>query len=91
MYCYSGVRLEYIKNKLGGLDNTMGSLTFPNDIDNITENQKEICLHLISTNKSIIGNNEKIYIQYGSFPDNVYSKEQVVSMLQSNIDKKEIS
>lgn len=29
---YTGVRLEYIKNKLGGLDSSMGSLIFPIEI-----------------------------------------------------------
>lgn len=78
---YSGVRLEYIKNKLGNLDKSMGSLTFPADIEVISEEQKLICKHLIETNKSLFGTGEKLSVQYGSFPDNVYSKEEIMILL----------
>lgn len=87
---YAGIRLEYIKNKLDRLENCLGSLTFPSDIENITPIQKEICLSLIETNKSIFGNKEKIMIQYGSFPDNVYSKDQALSILNQKKDEKNI-
>lgn len=78
---YAGVRLDYIKNKLGGLDNTMASLTFPSKLEEITEVQKEICQHLLDSNRSLFGNGEKIAIQYGAFPDFVYTKEEVLNFL----------
>ena len=80
---YTGVRLEYIKNKLGGLDSSMGSLIFPIEIENITDIQKDICLHLLASNQSIFGKGEKIAIQYGGFPDTVYTKEEVMNFLSS--------
>lgn len=87
---YSGVRLEYAKNKLETLDNSMGSMTFPNNIEELTNIQKELCQILIKSNKSVFNENEKIYIQYGSFPDNVYTKEQVLELLNKrDILKKE--
>ena len=80
---YTGVRLEYIKNKLGGLDTSMGSLTFPSEMENVTEIQKEICLRLLDNNRSLFGNGEKIAIQYGGFPDIIYSKEEIIDFLNS--------
>ena len=67
---YAGIRYkEYISNKNEGYIDNMGSLTFPKDITTLSEFQKEACSMLISKNKSLLGNREKIYIQYGSFPD----------------------
>lgn len=81
---YAGVRYkEYISNKTGNEPLDLCSLSFPNDLSLITEAQKEICLKLISTNKSLLGNREKIYIQYGSFPDIVYTNEQIMEVLKS--------
>lgn len=84
---YAGVRYkEYISSNFGNGD--LCSLTFPNDMEKLTQTQKDICLSLISKNKSLFGNREKVYIQYGSFPENVYSEEQIVSILKANVDKK---
>lgn len=83
---YAGVRLEYSKNMLEQLSDCMGSLTFPKDLDSLTSIQKEICLKLIESNKSIVSGSEKIFVQYGSFPDNIYTKEEIVNILK----KKEV-
>lgn len=86
---YAGIRYnEYVSNKSAGSQDNMGSLTFPNDFNNLTKIQKEICLELISKNKSLLGDRDKIYIQYGSFPDNVYTKEDILLIL--NKDSKEM-
>ena len=83
---YAGIRYkEYIADKSGGSIEAIGSLTFPNDFKTLSKKQKEICLELISKNKSLLGDREKIYIQYGSFPDNVYSKEEIVSILNKEL------
>ena len=37
---YAGIRLEYIKNKLGNLDKTLVTLTIPNNYENLTDIQK---------------------------------------------------
>lgn len=86
---YSGIRLEYIKNKLANLDKSMASLTFPSNLNLLTETQSKICIELISKNKSLLGDNEKIHIQYGSFPDNVYTKDEIILILNNNTNKKE--
>lgn len=81
---YAGIRYkEYILSKS---EETLeiASLTFPNSFDILTSEQKNICKRLIDSNKSLLGDREKIYIQYGSFPDNVYSKEEILTMLSSN-------
>lgn len=88
---YSGIRLEYIKNKLENLNKSMASLTFPSDLNSLTEIQSKICIELISKNKSLLSNNEKISIQYGSFPDNIYTKDEIVALLNNSINKKEFS
>lgn len=85
---YAGIRTEYIRNELENLEKSMGSLTFPNSFEYLTDIQREICLHLISTNKSILGNHEKIFIQYGALPDNVYSKEEIIDKLTINYQKR---
>lgn len=88
---YAGIRLEYIKNKLENLEKSMASFTFPNNIEDLTEVQSKICLKLIETNKSRLSSKEKITIQYGSFPDNIYTKEEIEILLNKNIlNKKEI-
>lgn len=85
---YAGVRLEYIKNKKEKLENSMASLTIPDNYELLTNIQKEICLQLLNTNKSLFGDKEKIYIQYGSFPDNVYTKEEMMKILKNTNEKR---
>ena len=87
---YAGVRLEYIKNKLEKMTQSMASLTFPNDPSDLTDSQKQIIKTLLKTNKSLFGSSEKILIQYGSFPDNVYNIEEVNVFLNSNIKNNSI-
>lgn len=59
------------------------SLTFPSDPEKLTSIQKEICLKLIESNISIITKKTKIYVQYGSFPANIYEEEMVKKSLNS--------
>ena len=80
---YAGIRLEYIKNRLEGLSDCVASLTFPSDPEKLTSIQKEICLKLIESNISIITKKAKIYVQYGSFPANIYEEEMVKKSLNS--------
>lgn len=87
---YAGVRLEYFKNKLEKMTQSMASLTFPNDPSDLTDSQKQIIKTLLKTNKSLFGSSEKILIQYGSFPDNVYNIEEVNVFLNSNIKNNSI-
>ena len=87
---YAGVRLEYFKNKLEKMTQSMASLTFPNDPSDLTDSQKHIIKALLKTNKSLFGSSEKILIQYGSFPDNVYNIEEVNVFLNSNIKNNSI-
>lgn len=87
---YAGVRLEYFKNKLEKMTQSMASLTFPNDPSELTDSQKQIIKALLKTNKSLFGSSEKILIQYGSFPDNVYNIEEVNVFLNSNIKNNSI-
>lgn len=87
---YAGVRYkEYIGSALGDSKLDLCSLTFPDELSNITEMQKNICLKLISTNKSVLGDREKVYIQYGSFPDIVYDKDEVIKILESKQKQKD--
>jgi len=82
---YSGVRYhEYISGKTESFDNEAITLAFPNEIEEMTPIQKEICKKIIETNKSTLGNREKIYMAYESYPDTVYTKEQVMSFLNKN-------
>ena len=87
---YAGVRLEYFKNKLEKMTQSMASLKFPNDPSDLTDSQKQIIKTLLKTNKSLFGSSEKILIQYGSFPDNVYNIEEVNVFLNSNIKNNSI-
>lgn len=87
---YAGVRLEYFKNKLEKMTQSMASLTFPNDPSELTDRQKQIIKALLKTNKSLFGSSEKILIQYGSFHDNVYNIEEVNVFLNSNIKNNSI-
>lgn len=66
----------------------MASLTIPDNYELLTDIQKEICLQLLNTNKSLFSDKEKIYIQYGSFPDNVYTKEEMMKILKTNHEKR---
>ena len=84
---YAGVRLEYFKNKSSKISQGIASLTFPNNLSDLTNNQKQIITALLETNKSVFSPNEKITIQYGSFPDNIYSIEEVKSILSINKNK----
>lgn len=86
---YSGIRLEYAKNKLESLNKSMASLTFPDDIDLLTESQRKICMELISKNRSLFSDNEKIKIQYGGFPDNVYTQNEIIAILNNHTNKKD--
>ena len=81
---YAGVRLEYIKNKLENLSNCVASLTLPSQLSDLTEPQKEICSKLIESNISPITKKPRIYIQYGSFPDNVFNEEDILKVFTSN-------
>lgn len=84
---YAGVRLEYFKNKSNKISQGIASLTFPNNLSDLTNNQKQIITALLETNKSVFSPNEKITIQYGSFPDNIYSIEEVKAILSINKNK----
>lgn len=66
----------------------MASLTIPDNYELLTDIQKEICLQLLNTNKSLFGDKEKIYIQYGSFPDTVYTEEEVTEILKNTNEKR---
>ncbi len=78
---YSGIRYqEYISHKTEGYNDEFAALTFPRDME-LTEKQKIICQKLMMSNKSSISNNEKIYIQYGTFPDIVLTTEEVSKIL----------
>lgn len=86
---YSGLRYdEYIENKSGNLNLDLCSLTFPSNF-NLTDIQRDICKMLISKNKSSLGDKEKIYIQYGTFPDNVYPKKFILDLLEQKSVGKE--
>lgn len=76
---YAGIRYEeYIESKTANYQGGCASLTFPNDLFDLSDIQKNCCKQLINANKSLIRDTEKIYIQYCSFPDNVYTKEQIL-------------
>ena len=81
-------RLEYIKNKLGNLDKTLVTLTIPNNSENLTDIQKTICTKLIESNKSRISGRKIFDIQYGSFPDTVYTEEEVTEILKNTNEKR---
>ncbi len=86
---YSGLRYqEYISNKFGNEPLDVCTLAFPMDLSAITEQQKQLCLKLISSNQSVLGNREKIYIQYESFPGIVHTKEQVEELLKPKTSEK---
>lgn len=85
---YAGIRLEYFKNKLEKMNESMASLTFPNNPNSITESQKIIIKKLLKSNKSLFGSSEKIPIQYGSFPDNIYNNEEIHSLLNNSNNNK---
>ena len=85
---YAGIRLEYIKNKLGNLDKTLVTLTIPNNSENLTDIQKTICTKLIESNKSRISGRKIFDIQYGSFPDTVYTEEEVTEILKNTNEKR---
>lgn len=85
---YSGIRYhEYISSKTETFDNEAITLAFPQQIEEITPIQKEICKKLIESNKSVLGNREKTYMAYESYPDIVYTKEQVMSILNKSKPK----
>lgn len=87
---YSGIRYkEYISSKTGNLDDEALTLAFPKEIEEITLEQKEICKKIIESNKSLLGNREKFYMAYESFPGVVYTKEQILSILNSKKQVKE--
>ena len=82
---YSGIRYkEYISSRTGNYDDEALTLAFPKEIEEITTVQKEICKRIIESNKSLLGNREKFYIAYESFPGIPYTKEQILSILNSN-------
>ena len=84
---YSGIRYrEYIAGKTENFDNEAISLSFPQDIDAITSVQKEACKKIIDSNKSVLGDREKIYMLYGGYPDTVYTKEQVLNILNTKTE-----
>ncbi len=86
---YSGIRYkEYIMDLSGNTPQDLCSLTFPDNMLELTEVQKMICKKLIASNKSILGNREKIYIQYGNFPDNIYTKDQIIEILNQKISQR---
>lgn len=81
---YSRIRYkEYISSRTGNLDDEALTLAFPKEIEEITLNQKEICKKIIESNKSLLGDREKFYMAYESFPGIVYIKEQILSILNS--------
>ena len=85
---YSGIRYhEYISGKTENFDNEALTLAFPQDIEEITQIQKEICKKIIESNKSVLGNREKIYMTYESYPDTVYTKQQILSILNKTDSK----
>lgn len=82
-FVYSGIRYrEYVNAKVENYSDDLCTLAFPNNIENITEIQRKICLKLIESNKSALGDREKIYVQYEQFPDTIFTKEQALSMLE---------
>lgn len=81
---YSGIRYkEYISSRTGNFNDEALTLAFPKEIEGITSIQKEICKKIIESNKSLLGNREKFYMTYESFPGIVYTKEQILSILNS--------
>lgn len=87
---YSGIRYkEYISSRTGNLDDEALTLAFPKEIEEITLIQKEVCKKIIESNKSLLGNREKFYMAYESFPGIVYTKEQILSILNSKNYEKE--
>lgn len=86
---YSGIRYkEYISSKTGNYDDDALTLAFPKEIEEITSTQKEICKRIIESNKSLLGNREKFYMTYESFPGNVYTKEQILAILNKQVKEK---
>lgn len=88
---YAGIRYrEYIANKTESFDNEAISLNFPQEINKITSIQKEACKKIIASNTSIFGDREKIFMNYGGYPDTVYTKDQILKILTES-SKKELN
>lgn len=87
---YAGVRLEYIKNRLESLSNCIASLTFPSQLSNLTSVQREICTKLLESNVSPVTKKPIIYIQFGSFPDNVFTEEVILEEIVTKTQKTKI-
>ena len=61
-------------------------LLFPSNSEEITKEAAESCLHLISTNKSIFGNYEKVHINYHNFDVPYDIKDEIVPILQEKVN-----
>lgn len=85
---YSGIRLEYIKNKLENLNKSLCTLSIPSNPESLTDIQKNICIKLIEANKSRISGRKILDIQYGSFPDIVYTEDEMMTMLKMINEKR---
>lgn len=85
---YSGIRYrEYVDRKSENYNDDAITLFFPENIKNITSYQKEVCKKIINSNKSLLGDREKIYMAYESYPNKTYTKEQILNILTEPLVK----
>ena len=84
---HRGIKESDVKESYGNgssADNVV--LLFPSNSEDITKEAAESCLHLISTNKSIFGNYEKVHINYHNFDVPYDIKDEIVPILQEKVN-----
>lgn len=84
---YFGVKSSDKINS-GNSQEGLGVLILPNNLDNITTNQKEAIKDFLNTNKSIFGKGKKIVLDIDTFDGKIkYTEEELLKKLEQENNK----
>ena len=86
---YYGIKTGDTKYIYGcnDVNSSVGYFFVPDDMTNLTEQQRQICLKILESNRSALTGKDKIELHYQSIHSDVGTQEELLSLLTNNVKK----
>lgn len=86
---YYGIKTSDTKYIYGcnDVNSSVGYFFVPDDMTNLTEQQRQICLKILESNRSVLTGKDKIELHYQSIHSDVGTQEELLSLLTNNVKK----